>query len=79
MKHRDSIDDEGEDVGDRLGADVLQWLVVGCCDGGENFVQEGEDGQVLGRDNRKSGDSLVFLLLSRQSSANCSVSIKRVS
>ena len=50
----------------RQDADVRRWLVVSCRDGGGNFVQEGEDGQVLGRDNRKSGDSLVFLLLTRQ-------------
>ena len=41
-------------------------VVVSCRDGGDNFVQEGRDGQVLGRDNRQSGNSLVFLLLSRQ-------------
>ena len=42
MKHRDSVDDEGEDVGDRLGAEVRQRLVVGCRNGGENFVQWAE-------------------------------------
>ena len=59
-------DDDGEDVGDGLGVDELHWLVVSCRDGGEISVQEGGDGQVLGRDNCKSGNSLVFLVLSRQ-------------
>ncbi len=66
MKDGDRVDDEGEDVGDGLGGDVRHRLVVRCRDGGENSVQEGCNGQVLCRDNRKSGDSLVILLLAGQ-------------
>ena len=67
MKDGDRVDDEGEDVGDGLGGDERQWLVVGFRDGGELSIQEGGDGQVLRRDNSKCCNSLVFLLLSRQS------------
>ncbi len=67
MKGGDGVDDQGEDVGDGLGGDEQQWLVVGFRDGGELSVQEGGDGQVLRRDNCKCFNSLVFLLLSRQS------------
>ncbi len=41
-------------VGDGLGGDERQWLVVGFRDEGELSVQEGCDGQVLGRGNLKA-------------------------
>ena len=66
MKDGDGVDGQCKDVGDCLGVDELQWLVVGCLDGGENPVQECGDGQALGRDNFESVDALVFLLLARQ-------------
>ncbi len=66
MKDGDGVDDECEDVGHGLGGDVRHWLVVRCRDGGENSVQEGCNGQVFCRQNRKSGDSLVVLLLASQ-------------
>jgi hypothetical protein len=47
MKDGDGVDDEGEGVGDGLGGDERQWLVVGFLDGGKLSVQEGGDGPVL--------------------------------
>ena len=46
-KDRDTVDDEGEDLSNGLGSDVLHGLVVCCCYSGENSVQEGSYGQVL--------------------------------
>ncbi len=47
-RHRrsDGVDDEGEDLSNGLGGDVRHGLVVRCCYGGENSVQEGSYGQV---------------------------------
>jgi hypothetical protein len=46
-KDRDTVDDEGEDLSNGLGGDILHGLVVRCRYGGENSVQEGSYGQVL--------------------------------
>ncbi len=51
MKDGDRVDDDGEYVGDCLGGDERQWLVVDFRNAGELSVQEGGDSQVLGRDN----------------------------
>ena len=45
MKDGDGVDGKCKDVGDGLGVDELQWLVVGCLDGGENPVPL--DGTIL--------------------------------
>ncbi len=47
MKDCDTVDDEGEDVSNCLGGDVLHGLVVHGHYGGEKSVQEGGYGQVL--------------------------------
>ncbi len=47
MEDRDTVYDEGEDVSTCLGGDLLHGLVVHCCYGEENSVQEGCYGQVL--------------------------------
>ncbi len=44
MENGDRVDDEGKDVGDGLWGDVLRWLVAGCRDGREFFVQESFNG-----------------------------------
>ena len=66
MKDGDGVEDKCEDVGHCLGGDVRHWLVVRCRDGGEHSVQEGCNCQLFCRQNSKSGDSLVVLLLARQ-------------
>ncbi len=46
-KDSDAVDDEGEDLSNCLGGDVGHGLVVRCCYGRENSVEEGSYGQVL--------------------------------
>ena len=60
MKNGDRVDDEGKDVGYGLGGDEQRWLVVGCRDGREFFVQESFNSQALVWENSKSGDAFAL-------------------
>ena len=68
MKYGDGVDDEpeGEDVGDGLGGDERQWLVVGFRDGGNCLSKKAGTVKFFDRTIKKS-NILVVLLLFRQS------------